>query len=80
MEGKCKVVPALNEATTLRSHVGGAQVYFQAFSTSALDEAERPASRPGLFTPGVDCTEGYEGPCASVDAATKRKIPAPAGN
>jgi hypothetical protein len=31
--------------------IGGAEIYFHAFLTSALDESEWSASRPGCFNP-----------------------------
>jgi hypothetical protein len=51
--------------------------------TSALDEGERSASRPGRFThgeeraPGTHWIGGWVGPRAVLDAVVKRKIPSP---
>jgi hypothetical protein len=53
--------------------------------TSALDEGEWSASRPGRFTPrerapGTHWIGGWLGPRAVLDAVVKRKFPAPGGN
>jgi hypothetical protein len=50
--------------------------------TSALDESEGLASRPGRFTPrerapGTHWIGGWVGPRAVLDAVVKRKIPSP---
>jgi hypothetical protein len=50
--------------------------------TSALDEGELSALRPGHFTPserapGTHWIGGWVGPTAVLDAAVKRKIPSP---
>jgi hypothetical protein len=50
--------------------------------TSALNEGEWSASRPGRFTPseidpGTHWIGGWMGPRAGLDAVVKRKIPSP---
>jgi hypothetical protein len=53
------------------------------FSTSALDEGEWSASRPGRAftpgerTPGIHCTGGWVGPRAGLDTEDRGKIVCP---
>jgi hypothetical protein len=60
----------------------GMEVQLHAFLTSALDEGEWSASRPGRFTPreralGTHWIGGWLGPRAVLDAVVNRKIPSP---
>jgi len=60
----------------------GADVYFHAFLTSALDGGDWSSSWPGSFThreraPGTHCTGRWVGPGTALNAVVKRKIPSP---
>jgi hypothetical protein len=62
--------------------MGGVQVYFDAFLTSAVDGGDLSDSRPGCFTaelraPGTHWIGGWMSPRAILDAVLKRKIPNP---
>jgi hypothetical protein len=50
------------------------------FLTSALDEGERSASRPGERIPGTHCTGGWAGLRAGLDTEGRGKIRCPAGD
>jgi hypothetical protein len=77
-------------ATSLTDSVSRADVWESGsiappFLASALGGGERPASRPGCFTPketapGTHCTGGWVGPRASLDDLEKEKSLALARN
>jgi hypothetical protein len=50
---------------------GGVDVYTRVFLTSALVGGEWSASRPGRFTPGTHCIEGWVGPRPGLDDMEK---------
>jgi hypothetical protein len=59
---------------------GGVEVYLHAFLTSALSGGERSASSSGRFIPGILWIEDWVDSRAGLDAVSKKKIHAPAGN
>jgi hypothetical protein len=56
---------------------GGAEVWFHAFLTTALDTGKWSASCPTNLTPGPYWKGGSVGPRTGLDAMAKRKIPCP---
>jgi hypothetical protein len=62
--------------------MGGLEVKALPFLTSALDEGEWSASRPGRFTtgeiaPGTHWIEGWVSPRAALEAVENRMLPLP---
>jgi hypothetical protein len=53
---------------------GAVDVKIHIFLTSALAGGERPASRPGCFTPGTYWIGGSVNPTTGLDDVEKRKI------
>jgi hypothetical protein len=59
------------------------EVQLYVFLTSALDEQEWSASRPGLYTPGKEKSVAIEqeaGRCLNPDIVAKKICLVPAGN
>jgi hypothetical protein len=79
-KGKGKVVPVRNQAPRHEGVLREWKYRSTHSLTSAIDEGEWPASRPGRFTPrerapGIHGIGGWVSPRAVLDAVVKRKIP-----